>query len=278
MSKTKEAERRDPLSSVIEIGTRKVTITILSPDVGENYLVGWPLGNGVVFDSSNKAQKKPWEVSGVFAPSVFRVEGFLDNGVPASFRLSLGVSSPELKKPSVGSVRVTKIEAGESDEDGGYLSASLLKNIALDRVRDECLRMAAVRVQLFPEGQWDLHNFPNKATKETWATVKVEKGMVEPANVLWGVNALNAKEWALTTSGKQVNRWKSDDVLKAVARLFDECPPIRNRAKWIADRLEEQGFVTTRGTPFTAQTVNSQIAQARSRGFIKPSTRKQATK
>jgi hypothetical protein len=222
MSKTKEVGKRQRLSSVLDIGARRITITILSPDVGENHLVNW-LGEGIVYDSPTKV-KKPTEVSGVFTPSTFRVEGFLDNGIPSSFVVTLGVNK-DRKSNASRSVHVTKIEA---DGEGGYLSAGLLKDIALDSV--------------------------------------------------WGARAKNAREWALTTSGKKPRAWDSDETLKAVARLFAECPAIRNRAQWIATQLEEEGFVNTRGTAYTPQSVNSQIREARARKFIKTTTRKKVTK
>jgi hypothetical protein len=271
MSKTKEVEKRERLSSVLDIGARRITITILSPDVGEGHLVNW-LGEGIVYDSPTKV-KKPTEVSGVFAPSTYRVEGFLDNGIPSSFVLTLDVN--QTGKTS-RSVRVSKIEA---DGEGGHLTAGLLKDIALDSVRDECLRMAAIRVPLFPVGEWDLRNFGAKKTESStyWIRVTPEDA---PAigNVIWGRRAKNAREWALTTSGKKPRAWDSDETLKAVARLFAECPAIRNRAQWIATKLEEEGFVNTRGTAYTPQSVNSQIREARARKFIKTTTRKKATK
>ena len=275
MSKTKEVGKRQRLSSVLDIGARRITITILSPDVGENHLVNW-LGEGIVFDSPTKV-KKPTEVSGVFAPSTFRVEGFLDNGIPSSFILTLDVSKASKTNTNTSrSVRVSKIEA---DGEGGHLSSGLLNDIALDSVRDECLRMAAIRVPLFPAGEWDLHNFGAKATaSSTWFIRVTPEEAPAIGNVIWGARAKNAKEWALTTSGKKPRAWDSDETLKAVARLFAECPAIRNRAQWIATQLEEEGFVNTRGTAYTPQSVNSQIREARARKFIKTTTRKQATK
>lgn len=273
MSKTKEAEKRQRLSSVLDMGARRITITILSPDVGENHLVNY-LGEGIVYDSPTKV-KKPTEVSGVFAPSTFRVEGFLDNGIPSSFILTLDVNKSS-KNNTSRSVRVSKIEA---DDEGGHLSSGLLNDIALDSVRDECLRMAAIRVPLFPAGEWDLHNFGAKKTASSTYFIQVDpKEAPAIGNVIWGVNAKNAREWALTTSGKKPRAWDSDETLKAVARLFAECPAIRNRAQWIATQLEEEGFVNTRGTAYTPQSVNSQIREARARKFIKTTTRKKATK
>jgi hypothetical protein len=275
MSKTKEVGKRQRLSSVLEIGTRRITITILSPDVGENHLVNF-VGDGIVFDMPKKVTK-PIEVSGVFAPSTFRVEGFLDNGIPSSFVLTLDVNKASKTNTNTSrSVRVSKIEA---DGEGGHLSAGLLKDIALDSVRDECLRMAAVRVPLFPAGEWDLHNFGAKKTESStyWIGVTPEDAP-EIGLIVWGHRAKNAREWALTTSGKKPRAWDSDETLKAVARLFAECPAIRNRAQWIATKLEEEGFVNTRGTAYTPQSVNSQIREARARKFIKTTTRKKATK
>ena len=273
MSKTKEVGKRQRLSSVLDMGARRITVTILSPDVGENHLVNY-LGEGIVFDSPTKV-KKPTEVSGVFAPSTFRVEGFLDNGIPSSFILTLDVNR-EKKSNTSRSVRVAKIEA---DGEGGHLSSGLLNDIALDSVRDECLRMAAIRVPLFPAGEWDLHNFGAKATASSTYVFRVPpEDAPAIGHVIWGARAKNAKEWALTTSGKKPRAWDSDETLKAVARLFAECPAIRNRALWIATKLEEEGFVNTRGTAYTPQSVNSQIREARARKFIKTNTRKKATK
>ena len=273
MSKTKEVGKRQRLSSVLDIGARRITITILSPDVGENHLVNY-LGEGIVFDSPTKV-KKPTEVSGVFAPSTFRVEGFLDNGIPSSFILTLDVNKASKSKTS-RSVRVSKIEA---DGEGGHLSSGLLNDIALDSVRNECLRMAAIRVPLFPAGEWDLQNFGAKATASSTYVFRVPpEDAPAIGNVIWGARAKNAREWALTTSGKKPRAWDSDEVLRVVAQLFAECPAIRNRAQWISAKLEEKGYVNTRGTPYTQQTVNSQIREARARKFIKTTTRKKAMK
>jgi hypothetical protein len=273
MSKNKEDGKRERLSSVLDIGTRRITITILSPDVGEGHLVNW-LGEGIVYDSPTKV-KKPTEVSGVFAPSTFRVEGFLDNGIPSSFVVTLDVNR-DRKSNASRSVHVTKIEA---DGEGGYLSAGLLKDIALDSVRDECLRMAAVRVPLFPAGEWDLHNFGAKATATSTYVFRVPpEDAPAIGNVIWGRRAKNAREWALTTSGKKPRAWDSDEVLKVVAILFAECPPIKDRATWIANKLKEAGFTSTRGTPYTKDTINTQIKLARAAGLIEPAKRKKATK
>jgi len=273
MSKTQVPKEREKLSSVLDIGTRRITITILSPDVGEGHLVNW-LGEGIVYDSPTKV-KKPTEVSGVFAPSTYRVEGFLDNGIPSSFVLTLDVNK-DRKSNASRSVHVTKIEA---DGEGGYLSAGLLKDIALDSVRDECLRMAAVRVPLFPAGEWDLHNFGAKATaSSTWVFRVPPEDAPAIGNVIWGRRAKNAREWALTASGKKPRSWDSDETLKAVARLFLECPRIRDKTQWITDHLRDEGFVSTRGEPFLKSTVSTQIREAKARKFIKTTTRKKATK
>jgi hypothetical protein len=264
MSKTKEVGKRERLSSVIEIGARQVKITILSPDVGETHLVN-PYGDGIILDVPKKVTK-PVEVSGVLVPSAFLVEGFRDNGIPSSFVLTLDVSKS--KDRSSRSVRVSKIEAyGEA----GHLSAGLLKDIALAEVRDECLRMAAIRITLLPAGEWNL------GTHRT-SVDSAEAPYPDFLTIVHGAKAKNAREWALTTSGKKPRAWDSDEVLKVVARLFVECPPIRNRAHWIATQLQEEGFVSTRGNTYTPQTVNSQIREAKARKFIKTTTRKKATK
>jgi hypothetical protein len=273
MSKNKEDKKRERLSSVLDIGARKVTITILSPDVGETHLVNW-LGEGIVYDSPTKV-KKPTEVSGVFAPSTFLVEGFLDNGIPSSFVLTLDVNK-DRKTNASRSVHVTKIEA---NGEGGFLSAGLLKDIALDSVRDECLRMAAVRVPLYPAGEWDLQNFGAKKTaSSTWFIRVAPEDAPEIGEIIWGRNAKNAREWALSTSGKKPRSWDNPEVLGVVAILFSECPPIKARALWIANRLKEEGFVSTRGTPYTKDTINTQIKLARAAGLIEPAKRKKATK
>jgi len=272
MSKNKEVGKRERLSSVTEIGARQVKITILTPDVGENHLVN-PYGDGIIIDVPKKVTK-PVEVSGVLVPSTFLVEGFRDNGIATSFVLTLDVSK---SKGSSRSVRVSKIEA---DGESGHLSTGLLKDIALAEVRDECLRMAAIRIWLLPTGEWDLYSHEKK-TKASTAFVKVNPAEAPYpcfVTMVHGARAKNAKEWALTTSGKKPRAWDSDEVLKAVARLFVECPPIRNRANWIANRLKEEGFVSTRGSTYTEQTVNSQIREAKARKFIKATTRKQAKK
>lgn len=270
MSETKEVGKRQRLSSVLDIGARRVTITIISPDVGETHLT--ITGTGYVIENPKKVSR-PVQVSGVLAPSTFLVEGFLDNGIPSSFVLTLDVARSSKSR----SVRVSKIEA---DGEAGHLSAGLLKDIALDSVRDECLRMAAIRLWLYPKGEWDTNTHEQK-TKVSTAIKKVEPNNAPEPDLLGadvGARAKNAREWALTTAGKKPRAWDSDEVLKAVARLFAECPAIRNRAQWIAMKIEEEGFVSTRGTPYTKDTVNSQIREARARKFIKTTTRKKATK
>jgi hypothetical protein len=273
MSKTKEAKKRIPLSSTTAIGARSVTITVLSPDIGENHLVNYPSGNGLIFDSSEKAKDIPWEVSGVFAPAVFRVEGFLDNGSPTSFLLTLDKNDEGIEVAGARSVRVQKIEA---EGKSGYLSASLLKDIALDAVREECLRLVAVRVRLFPEGVWSLHNFghplsPEEIASGNYAFSKVGKGKIEIGEVLWGARAKDARHWAQIQAGKRVRTFDAPETLKAVARLHAECPPVKNKALWIRDRLEEEGFVSSRGVPFETSTVNTMKREARKSGHIKPS-------
>ena len=274
MSKTQEAKKRKKYSSALVIGARKVTITILSPDVGETHLVN-PYGDGIVFDVPAKVTK-PVEVSGVLVPSTFRVEGFLDKGLAASFILTLDVNKASKVKTS-RSVRVSQIEA---DGEAGHLSSGLLKDIALDTVRDECLRMAAIRIWLFPAGEWDLNTQERKTeTSKAWVDVDpAEAPYPHFMTLVHGARAKNAREWALASSGKKARAWDSDETLKAVARLLAECPAIRDKAQWVATKLEEEGFTNTRGVPFEKSTVSTQIREARARKFIKPSTRKKATK
>jgi len=139
--------------------------------------------------------------------------------------------------------------------------------------------MAAVRVPLFPAGKWDLHNFGAKATATSTYVFGVDpEDAPAIGHIVWGRNAKNAREWALSTSGKKPRAWDNDEVLKVVAILFAECPPIKARALWIANRLKEEGFVSTRGTPYTKDTINTQIKLARAAGLIEPAKRKKATK
>jgi hypothetical protein len=274
MSKNKEDGKRETLSSVLDIGTRRITITILSPDVGENHLVN-PYGDGIIIDVPKKVTK-PVEVSGVLVPSTFRVEGFLDNGIPSSFILTLDVNK-ESKGNTSRSVRVSRIEA---DGESGHLSSGLFRDIALDSVRDECLRMAAIRIWLFPAGEWDMNTHEKKTEPSPFSVSVDPQDAPYPhfMTMVHGARAKNAREWALTTSGKKPRAWDSDEVLKAVAILFAECPTIKDRATWIASKLKDEGFVSTRGTPYTKDTINTQIKLARAAGLIEPAKRKKATK
>jgi hypothetical protein len=270
MKRTQVTKQRKPLSSQIKVKSRVITITLLSPDVGATH-ISYPL-NGLVLDTSKKNQKTPWEVSGAMIPAVFRVEGFLDNSSPTSFRLTLDYTDDS--KPMNQAVRVSKIEA----DDDASLTPSLLKDIALDTVRAECLRLVAVRVRRFPAGKWDLADFPNPAKPDSTWYVVVDEGEIHE-EITRGADAKDSKAWALSLSGKRVSAWDSDDVLNAVVRLFNACPPKeKNRAQWIADQLEKEGFVSTRGDSYKASTVNTQIKKARQLGLIAPTTRKKITK
>jgi hypothetical protein len=271
MKRTQVTKERKPLSSQIKVSGRAITITLLSPDVGATHIT-YPL-NGLVLDTSMKVQKTPWEISGAMIPAVFRVEGFLSDSSPVSFRLTLDYTDDS--KPLNEAVRVSKIEA----DDDASLTPSLLKDIALNTVRAECLRLVAVRVRLFPAGKWEMADFPHPAKPNSTWYIEVEKGKVEVGQVFRGADAKDSKAWALSLSGKRVSAWDSDDVLNAVVRLFNACPPKeKNRAQWIAEQLEREGFVSTRGDSYKASTVNTQIKKARQLGLIAPTTRKKITK
>jgi hypothetical protein len=77
---------------------------------------------------------------------------------------------------------------------------------------------------------------------------------------------------------KKKSAWDSEQVLEAVARLYEQAPKVKDRALWISQQLEEEGFVSTRGEPFARTTVVSQIREARKQKLISPSNRKKKTK
>jgi len=263
-------DRQEPLSTSAKIGARDVTLTILSPMVSKQR---YDASLGFLFDSALPASKTPFERSGAILPATILVHGFKDNEKNTPFTLSLDYNK-DSKKKSERAIRITKIESYGEDSS---LSAALLNDIALDTLLRECLRLIAIRVRFFPAGEWDLNNYPKRRTESSTYWVRVTGKSVEP-KVIFGADSKDAAEWALALADKKKSSWDSEQVLKAVARLYEQAPKIKDRALWISQQLEKEGFLSTRGEPFTKATVNTQIREAREQKLISPSKRKKQTK
>jgi hypothetical protein len=307
MSESSEVETEPTVSSVIEVGSRTITITALEDTQEQIELFTENLNSGhfdthknlitqvlpdfvpeqigkviaglksdghigmaaqlaqrleqwrdfpndvpvITFNDSKRSKKEEWQTVGIVSPSRFLIEGFLDNGTEIPFLVTLQHSANPRKKNDY-IVRIVSIEA----VDYGYLTAGLVRHIALDAIRDECLRLSSLLITFEPS---------KKDEREKVVAITA------------GASVASAREWALALTGKSVKHWSSPEVLQAVARLHSECTK-RNRAQWIAEQLELEGFRSTRGDPFLVTTVRSQIRDARLAGLIEPITRKQATK
>ena len=263
-------DKQEPLSTSAKIGARDVTLTILSPMVSKQR---YDASLGFLFDSALPASKTPFERSGAILPATILVQGFKDNKTNTPFTLSLDYNKAS-KKKSERAIRITKIESYGEDSS---LSAALLNNIALDLLLRDCLRLIAIRVRFFPAGEWDLNNYPKRRTESSTYWVKVTGESVH-SDIVFGADSKDAAEWALALADKKKSAWDSEQVLKAVARLYEQTPKVKDRALWISQQLEKEGFLSTRGEPFTKTTVNTQIREARERKLISPSNRKKQTK
>ena len=263
-------DKQEPLSTSAKIGARDITLTILSPMVSKQR---YDASLGFLFDSALPASKTPFERSGAILPATILVQGFKDNETNTSFTLSLDYNKAS-KKKSERTIRITKIESYGEDSS---LSAALLKDIALDSLLRECLRLIAIRVRFFPAGEWDLNNYPKARTESSTHWEKVTGDSIKPIPI-FGADSKDAAEWALALADKKKSAWKSEQLLEAVARLYKQTPKVKDRAKWISEQLEKEGFLSTRGEPFSKMTVNSQIREARKQKLISPSNRKKQTK
>ena len=263
-------DKQEPLSTSAKIGARDVTLTILSPMVSKQR---HDASLGFLFDSALPASKTPFERSGAILPATILVQGFKDNETNTPFTLSLDYNKAS-KKKSERTIRITKIESYGEDSS---LSAALLKDIALDSLLRECLRLIAIRVRFFPAGEWDLNNYPKARTESSTHWEKVTGDSIKPIPI-FGADSKDAAEWALALADKKKSAWKSEQLLEAVARLYEQTPKVKDRAKWISEQLEKEGFLSTRGEPFSKMTVNSQIREARKQKLISPSNRKKQTK
>jgi hypothetical protein len=262
-------DKQEPLSTSAKIGARDVTLTILSPMVSKQR---YDASLGFLFDSALPASKTPFERSGAILPATILVHGFKDNEKNTPFTLSLDYNKDS--KKSERAIRITKIESYGEDSS---LSAALLKDIALDSLLRECLRLIAIRVRFFPAGEWDLNNYPERRTESSTYWEEVTGDSIKSIPI-FGADSKDAAEWALALADKKKSAWDSEQVLKAVARLYEQTPKVKDRALWISQQLEKEGFLSTRGEPFTKATVNSQIREARERKLISASKRKKQTK
>ena len=263
-------DKQEPLSTSAKIGARDITLTILSPMVSKQR---YDASLGFLFDSALPASKTPFERSGAILPATILVQGFKDNKTNTPFTLSLDYNKAS-KKKSERAIRITKIESYGEDSS---LSAALLNDIALDSLLRECLRLIAIRVRFFPAGEWDLNNYPKARTESSTHWEKVTGDSIKPIPI-FGADSKDAAEWALALADKKKSAWKSEQLLEAVARLYEQTPKVKDRAKWISEQLEKEGFLSTRGEPFSKMTVNSQIREARKQKLISPSNRKKQTK
>jgi hypothetical protein len=263
-------DRQEPLSTSAKIGARDVTLTILSPMVSKQR---YDASLSLLFDSALPASKTPFERSGAILPATILVHGFKDNEKNTPFTLSLDYNKDSERK-SERAIRITKIESYGEDSS---LSAALLKDIALDSLLRECLRLIAIRVRFFPAGEWDLNNYPKRRTESSTYWEKVTGDSIKSIPI-FGADSKDAAEWALALADKKKSAWKSEQVLEAVARLYEQAPKVKDRALWISQQLENEGFVSTRGEPFAKTTVLSQIREARKQKLISPSNRKKKTK
>jgi hypothetical protein len=263
-------DTQEPLSTSAKVGARDVTLTLLSQKVSKRH---YDASLGFLFDSALPASKTPFERSGAILPATILVQGFKDNEKNTPFTLSLDYNNPS-KKKSERAIRITKIESYGEDSS---LSSALLRDIALDHLLRECLRLIAIRVRFFPAGEWDLNNYPKARTESSTYWVKVTDTSIHSIPI-FGADSKDAADWALALADKKKSAWKSEQLLEAVARLYKQAPKVKDRALWISQQLEKEGFLSTRGEPFSKMTVNSQIREARKQKLISPSNRKKQTK